>query len=84
MSMSYEKIVLVSDLPPMIEVIEDNKTGFVFKTENPTSLANKVNNIFENIDALDHIKENALRLMKSDYDWREIGRKTRKSYESIL
>ena len=33
MTLSYEKPVLVSDLPPLTEVINDKVNGYVFKSE---------------------------------------------------
>ena len=84
MSMSYEKAVLVSDLPPLIEVIKDKETGFVFETENETSLSNKLNFILSDLSILDDINKNALRLVKKKYDWEEIGMRLKMIYKSIL
>ena len=83
MSMSYKTPVLVSDLPPLTEVITDNKTGFVFETGNYRSLAKKINNIFSNLENLDRVTNNALELVNRKYDWREIGKNLKKVYESI-
>ena len=36
MSLSYKKAILVSDLEPLTELVKDNDTGFVFKSEDIT------------------------------------------------
>ena len=84
MSLSYEKAVLVSDLPPLTEVVEDKETGFVFKTESPKSLSEKLNFILSDVDNLEKIRNNGAELIKTKYDWTEIGILTKKSYQSIL
>ena len=43
MTLSYEKPVLVSDLPPLTEVINDKDNGYVFKSEDSNNLAHKLN-----------------------------------------
>jgi glycosyltransferase involved in cell wall biosynthesis len=84
MSMSYEKAVLVSNLPPFIDVVQDMETGFVFESENPTSLANKLNLILLDMNNLERVRLNGSNLMKIKYDWSAIALLTKKSYQSIL
>ena len=84
MSMSYEKAVLVSNLPPFIDVVQDMETGFVFESENPTSLANKLNSILLDMNNLERVRLNGSNLMKTKYDWSAIALLTKKSYLSIL
>jgi len=84
MSMSYEKAVLVSDLPPLTEVVKDKETGFVFESENSTSLSEKLNLILSDMDNLDRLRKRGSDLMKIKYDWSEIALLTKKSYQSIL
>ena len=84
MSMSYEKAVLVSDLPPLTEVVKDKETGFVFKTENSKSLSKKLNYILSDLNNLEEIRINGAKLVKTKYDWKKIGILTKKSYKSIL
>ena len=84
MSLSYEKAVLVSDLEPLTDLIKDNDTGFVFKSGDHYSLSSKLNNILSDKDNLEHIRKRGLELIKKKYDWFEIGKQTKKSYQSIL
>ena len=84
MSMSYEKAVIVSDLPPLTEVVQDMKTGFVFESENPKSLSEKLNQILADTNKLEEVRIKGSEHIKSKYDWLEIGKATKKSYQSIL
>jgi len=84
MSMSYEKAVIVSDLPPLTEVVQDMKTGFVFESENPKSLSEKLNQILSDTNKLEEVRIKGSEHIKSKYDWLEIGKATKKSYQSIL
>ena len=43
MALSYERPVLVSDLPALKEIIVDNENGFLFKTENVDDLTKDLN-----------------------------------------
>ena len=84
MSMSYEKAVIVSDLPPLTAVVQDMKTGFVFESENPKSLSEKLNRILSDANKLEEVRIKGSEHIKSKYDWLEIGKATKKSYQSIL
>ena len=84
MSMSYEKAVIVADLPPLIEVVEDMKTGFVFESENSESLSEKLNRILLDTNKLEEVRIEGSNYIKSNYDWLEIGKEMKKSYQSIL
>ena len=84
MSLSYEKAVLVSDLSPLTEVVQDEKTGFVFKSENSISLSEKLNHILSDKENLVEVKIKGAELVNTKYDWLEIGKQTKISYQSIL
>ena len=66
MSLSYEKAVLVSDLEPLTDLIKDNDTGFVFKSEDNYSLSSKLNNILSDKDNLENIRKKGLELIKKN------------------
>ena len=83
MALSYEKPVLVSDLPPFKEVITDNEDGFVFKSENSSDLSEKIKNILSDRSNLDRVRKNGIQLVKSKYSWNEIGRKTKIIYQNL-
>jgi len=84
MAMSYEKPVLVSDLPALTEFIVDDKNGFVFKTNNIQSLANKLCSAISDDDNLEKVRQNGAELVRIKYNWNEIGRLTKKAYDAIF
>ena len=84
MAMSYEKPVLVSDLPPLTEVVIDNENGFVFTTNNIQSLANKLFFAISDKNNLERVRQNGAKLVKSKYNWSAIGRLTKKAYDTIF
>jgi glycosyltransferase involved in cell wall biosynthesis len=83
MTLSYQKPALVSDLDPLNEIIEDGKNGFVFKSEDHDSLFNKLDNIFSEKYDMRQINLNANLKIKNEFDWTNIGRLTKKAYQSL-
>lgn len=83
LSMSYGRVTLSSDLPPFKEIIQDGENGFLFNTENAASLAKKIEIIYSQKDQLGEVRNNALNLLKSTFDWTNIGQATKSIYESI-
>lgn len=83
MSLSYERPVLVSDLPPLKEVITDSVNGFTFKSEDRDALSAKLNYIFSNTEIMDKVAKQGSLDVKEKYDWEHIGSLIAKAYRSI-
>ena len=83
MSLSYKKPVVVSDLPSFKEIIDDNRTGYVFESENSLDLSIVINKALDNPKLLEEIKENGYNLIASDYKWETIGKQTVDAYLKI-
>jgi len=83
MTLSYECPALVSDLPPIKEIISDNENGFLFKTENVSDLTAKLNSILANEGLMEEVRVKGTELIKTKYDWSEIGRQTKQAYQSL-
>ena len=83
MTLSYGKPALVSDLPPLKEVVTDMQTAFLFESENAISLAEKLNSILLNPEKLEQVRINGEELINTKYDWNEIGRQTKRAYQSL-
>tara|TARA_B100000214_G_scaffold56448_1_gene36224 strand:+ start:7661 stop:8803 length:1143 start_codon:yes stop_codon:yes gene_type:complete len=83
MALSYERPVLVSDLPPLKEVIIDNENGFLFKSENINDLSTKLNFILSSSERLEKVRKNGSFLIKKKYDWNILGRLTLDAYQNI-
>jgi glycosyltransferase involved in cell wall biosynthesis len=76
--------VLTSDLPAFTEIISDNNTGFIFESENPESLANKLIEIYDNKDLLYKVTLNSNILIHEEFDWQLIGKKTKNFYQQTV
>ena len=83
MALSYLRPVLVSDLPPLQNIVIDNETGFLFKSEDTYDLAEKLNFILSDKESLDRVRINGARLVNEKYGWDEIGRLTKNAYQTL-
>ena len=83
MTLSYERPALVSDLPPLKEIISDNENGFLFKTENVSDLTAKLNGILSDKGLMEEVRVKGAELINTKYDWGEIGRQTKQAYQSL-
>jgi len=83
MTLSYGKPALVSELPPLKEVVTDMETAFLFETENPVSLSNKLNSILSNPASIEEVRKKGEELINTKYDWSEIGKQTKRAYQSL-
>ena len=83
MTLSYNKPVLVSDLPPLTEVINDKVNGYIFKSEDSNNLTLKLNEIFLDSEKLLDISNQGFKEVKEKFDWNSIGYLTDKAYGSI-
>jgi glycosyltransferase involved in cell wall biosynthesis len=83
MTLSYERPALVSDLPPLKEIISDNENGFLFKTENVSDLTAKLNSILSDKGLMEEVRVKGAELINTKYDWGEIGRQTKQAYQSL-
>ena len=83
MSLSYKKPVIVSDLPSFKEIIENNRTGYVFESENSLDLSRVIVKALDDPKLLKEIKENGYDLIASDFKWEMIGKQTVDAYLKI-
>ena len=83
MALSYKRPALVSNLPSLKEIISDNETGFLFKTENVSDLTSKLNIILSDEGLMERVRLKGAELINTQYDWGEIGRQTRQAYQSL-
>ena len=83
MAMSYDKPVLVSDLLPLKEIINDGKNGFTFESENYLSLADRLVDILNDEQLLERVNINNQELIKNQFCWSKIGKQTKMAYKAI-
>lgn len=80
MAMSHGLPVIASDLPANKEIIVNNKNGMLFKSEDSTDLAKKINNFFDNKTVQINMADNALKTIEDDYNWNDIAKKYINTY----
>ncbi|MBT3571583.1 MAG: glycosyltransferase, partial [Flavobacteriales bacterium] len=83
MTLSYERPALVSDLPPLIEVITDNENGFLFASEDEEDLTDKIIKIISDKENLEKVRLKGIETVNTKYGWDEIGRLTKKAYQTL-
>ena len=83
MTLSYGRPALVSNLPPLKELIIDNENGFLFKSEDINDLSEKLNFILSDKEILPRIQKNGRKLINDKFNWDEIGRLTKRAYQTL-
>ena len=84
MTMSYGLPVMVSDLEGMVEIIQDNINGFIFKSGNVENLSSKLIDALNDPDRLKRIAKHGFETVVLNHDWKTIGKKTVELYKEIL
>lgn len=86
-AMGYQKLVLASDVGGMKELIEDQKTGFLFESANETALYEKlcyIYNEWEATQGFKQIKEQALVYVRDEKSWKANALSYFNLYKSLL
>jgi D-inositol-3-phosphate glycosyltransferase len=83
-AMSYGSPVLVSDIDGMLEAVEDERTGFVFRNQDPQHLAQRVGEIFSVRGHSDQIGMEGFRVVNIRNDWTLLGEQTLASYQQAM
>lgn len=84
MAMSYGKPVLAADLEGMKEVIEDGVTGFLFRAEDASDLAKRLQAVLADRACMERVAAMGLERMRTDYCWGGIGQLTADCYSAAL
>ena len=80
--MAYGQCCLVSDIEENLEVIETK--GESFKQGNIDSLAEKLNYLLNNEEAVHQYKKEAESYIKEKYDWDQVAIQTEGVYLSLM
>lgn len=84
MAMSHAKVVLVSNLPGMKEIVHHQKNGFIFDLNKDGDLSDKLCMIL-NDDALrKRVSECGYEYVRMHHDWQHIGTQTARLYSRIV
>ena len=80
MSSSFNVPVIVSDLDPFVEIIEDQKNGLVFKVNDIKSLTEKLIFSINSAEKMNFYAKNNFEKIKNQYDWTKIGKLNKDVY----
>jgi glycosyltransferase involved in cell wall biosynthesis len=80
-AMSTGNIVLTTNLPPLMEVIENNKNGFICSIN---EMKDNIDWIYKNKDSLDYVKKNARDFIIENCDWGKITEKMFSIYNQVI
>lgn len=84
LAMSYGTPVLVSDIDGFMEAVEDEKTGFVFKRQDPQHLAQRLVEIFATPGHAAEVGQAGLRQVSQVNNWGRLGQQTLATYQRAL
>lgn len=82
-SMAQYKPVIASDIGGHKELIEDNKTGFLFPADNASALAAKVIEVIDNKALLEEISEQGLTFVREERNWLNTAKQYLPVYERL-
>lgn len=68
-AMAQGRILAASDVGGHLELIEDGKTGVLFKADDPVSLADKVGALLEAQDSWPALRANGRRYVETERNW---------------
>ena len=68
-AMAQGRILAASDVGGHLELIEDGKTGVLFKADDPASLADKVGALLEAQDSWPALRANGRRYVETERNW---------------
>lgn len=75
--------IAASDSPELKKIITKNKVGVLFDPFDPKDIADKINHLIENDKTLKEMRDNALRVAKSKYNWEVQSKKLISVYDSL-
>lgn len=84
-AMSYSVPVVVSDIPAHLELVPDELQDYlVFKKGDKEDLKRKLSNLLENSNSLPSIGQRLRKVVKENYNWKDIVVQTEKLYKEVL
>jgi D-inositol-3-phosphate glycosyltransferase len=84
LAMSYASPVLVSDIEGMLEAVDDEKSGFVFRSRDPQHLAQRLGEIFARPGHAAEMGRAGHRVVSVRNDWGRLGAQSLACYRRAL
>jgi glycosyltransferase involved in cell wall biosynthesis len=83
-AMAMEKPVIVSNVPPLLEIIQDNHTGLVCKADDIKSLANAIKTLCDDTSFAQNLAYNAREWVCKHRDIKDLGKVYHEIYQTFL
>lgn len=84
LAMSYGSPVLVSDIDGMLEAVDDEESGFVFRSRDPRHLAQRLGEIFARPGHAADMGQAGHRVVSMRNDWGRLGEQSLACYQRAL
>jgi len=83
-AMAQGKVCIGSDVGGIMELIEHDKTGVIFRSEDPQSLASAILSLRDDPARMAQLREGALEFVKRERDWAIVVRRYGDLYHELL
>lgn len=84
MALSYERPVVVSDIPGMTEIVSHEYNGLTFKPEDSNDLACQIVRILRDDSFADRLAKNGFAGIVEKHSWARVGSLTKLTYNKAL
>ena len=82
--MAQGKLLMASDVGGHLELIQDGKTGIIFKSDNPDELATKVLDLLSRYDSWPALRAAARNYVETERNWPASVARYRRVYDSLV
>lgn len=83
-AMAQGKLLMASDVGGHLELIQDGKTGIIFKSDNPDELATKVLDLLSRYDSWPALRAAARNYVETERNWSASVARYRGVYDSLV
>lgn len=83
-AMAQGKLLMASDVGGHLELIQDGKTGIIFKSDNPDDLATKVLDLLSRYDSWPALRAAARNYVETERNWSASVARYRGVYDSLV
>jgi glycosyltransferase involved in cell wall biosynthesis len=83
-AMAMQKAIIVSDVAPLLEMVENEKTALVCKADSVIDLKIKILELYANQDKIAHLGYNARIWVQTNRNWSEVSKKYEEIYNGFI
>jgi glycosyltransferase involved in cell wall biosynthesis len=83
-SLAHGVPVIATENTGAMDIISDNKEGFVVPIREPDAIAERIVHLYKNRDILEKMSKNALLKAKTQFTWEKYGDRIVGIYEKLI